>query len=648
MLCVARKSMKLYFMRKSGEAMEVVEVNLEKLFHIIVLSLIEVGLALMDLVKGLYRGNAPGKELKFLFSRIGVCIVLRELVRLRVKIDIARGLPVIHANFVGYDEHSHRRGPDSGFAFWTLKGIDAVVKELVTKAVKSPKRDYQVFIYSDHGQEKCVPYEIIHGSSVSSAIKEVFKTGPLGHYVCADSNSIIPHFYLHQRSRSFLHRSPGKSLSNTAPQEYDLNQIHITAMGPLGHIYLPKQLDTEQMGRYANELVNTAGIPLVLYLHNQQLMCITASVSGEISEVAPLVFGINHPFLLEIIQDMQAICRHEDAGEFIISGWRPHATPVTFAVETGAHGGPGHNETQGFVVLPDMLEIRDRSFFRGLDLRQHIRKILENKILVPAVITDSERQYPANIRIMSYNIHSCIGTDGKLFPARVGRVIERQEPDIVALQEVDNNLPRTEFRDQAALLGEQLGMQSIFYPVLKKDGGEYGLAVLSRYPLKTMKCVLLPARKAVGRREPRGLMWLRLDARIGPMNILNTHLSLYKKERQVQMQHIIQNYILRKIPEKEPILFCGDLNATTHSPAYKALSAHLQDSQLMLRSIRSDSTFISSYPLLRLDHIFHSAHLAPLRVEVVNDWECRLASDHLPVLCQFLYEPSVAFEHLKG
>ena len=82
-----------------------------EILRIVGLSLVEMGLAVYDFVKGIVNRKNPFKELKFIFSRIGVCIVLREIVRLRTKIDIIRGLPVIHVNFVGYDEHAHRRGP---------------------------------------------------------------------------------------------------------------------------------------------------------------------------------------------------------------------------------------------------------------------------------------------------------------------------------------------------------------------------------------------------------------------------------------------------------------------------------------------------------------------------------------------------------
>jgi len=98
------------------------------------------------------------------------------------------------------------------------------------------------------------------------------------------------------------------------------------------------------------------------------------------------------------------------------------------------------------------------------------------------------------------------------------------------------------------------------------------------------------------------------------------------------MNQIMKEGILAAIPPDEPIVFCGDLNAGDNSPVHKLLSSRLQDAGQIRPHMAPEPTFYSSLPLLRLDHIFHSHHFTPVQVEVARDWECRLASDHLPVL----------------
>jgi len=616
--------------------------NISKLVRIIGLSLLEMALAIFDFVKGiLYRKNLF-EEFKFIFSRIGACIVLRELIRLHVKIDIARGLPIIHANFVGYDEHSHRRGPHSAFALWTLKGIDGTIMDLVRKAMRSEKRDYHIFIYSDHGQEFTSAFVTARGRTHLDGIREAFSLGPLKDYNFATPEPTIPHLNLHQRSINLLRRTPITPIADNPggmKEQPKDGEIHVTAMGPLGHIYLPLDLNPEERCTYGKRLASVAGIPLVFYFQDDNVICATASGTGVLAKKAGEIFGAEHPFLKEVTEDMEAICRHRNAGEFVISGWQPQGRPLTFPVENGSHGGPGSNETKGFVILPDTLETTSKPFLRGLDLRRQIKVILGGSQVASLPVIRRNSPVPEVIKVMTYNIHSCIGMDGKLFPDRIARIISRQSPDIVALQEVDRHMARTDRQDQASLIGEQLSMRSVYFPILKSDEGEYGLALLSRFPVKVMSCSYLPKLTALNVGENRGIMWIRLETLGGPLHVLNTHLSLIKKERIAQMQHIVDHIIHKNLPTSEPVIFCGDLNGSVKSPVYNILSTRMMDAQKMHPHFRPDPTFVSTYPLLTLDHIFYSHHLAPVSVAVVNDWECRLASDHLPVSGVFLHDP---------
>jgi endonuclease/exonuclease/phosphatase family metal-dependent hydrolase len=232
---------------------------------------------------------------------------------------------------------------------------------------------------------------------------------------------------------------------------------------------------------------------------------------------------------------------------------------------------------------------------------------------------------------MSYNIHSCIGIDGKRFLGRIARVIRRQRPDIIALQEVDRNMARTGYEDQVRLLSRTLGMHHFYFPVLNDpDGGQYGLAVLSRYPAESAEYIHLPQQSLSS--EKRGVMRVKIDSPKGPLHILNTHLSLFRRERIAQMEYIVDTLLPECIKESEPVIFCGDFNAGIHSPSYRLLTERLDDCQNIYPGFQPEGTFFSSYPFLRLDHIFHSHQLTPETLAVINDWECRLASDHLPVL----------------
>ncbi len=619
-----------------------------KILRIAGLAVIEIGLAVVDFLRGILAGRNPFKELNFILSRIAACTILRELIRVHVKIDIARGVPIIHANFIGYDEHSHRRGPSSAFALWALEGIEGGIKDIMHKAMRSEKRDYHIIIYSDHGQEWTVPFSNRTGKPLRETVREVFREGPLQSADFVETYDVVSFYKLNKRSRGITRVASRKDASskNGAPpedeessengEEIGGNTVHVTAMGPLGHIYLPIRPEKDDMRRYAARLVE-AGIPLVLYVQNEEIRCATRTGEDSLAAKAPEVLGENHPLQQEVTRDMESLCRHVHSGDFIISGWQADGRPLTFPIENGSHGGPGRNETGGFVILPDTMETAGKTILRALDLRLQVKTILEKRFPSFVPVVRKSDHTPEIIRVMSYNIHSCLGMDGKLFPARVARIIGRRSPDIVALQEVDRNMERTANEDQASLIAEQLEMQSIFLPLWKAGAGEYGLAVLSRYPMQVMSFNILPQLKSQYSTERRGLMWLRLDTHAGPLHFFNTHLSYLKREALLQMKHIVEGGTLDSLPSSEPVIFCGDLNSSSSSLAYSLLSRKLKDSQ----KISPSPTFISPYPLLRLDYIFHSHHLAPVRTAVINDWECRLASDHLPVSSIFVHDPEI-------
>ncbi|RYD26085.1 MAG: oxidoreductase, partial [Verrucomicrobiaceae bacterium] len=154
-------------------------IYLPKLLRMTGLALIEIFIAFVDAVRGLYEREGLFRELAFVPARVAVCVVLREAIRFRVLLDIERGVRVIQANFLGYDEQAHRRGPGSAFAHWSLKAIDSAVRDIYKAAHDSRFRDYELIVYSDHGQETSIPYPRAHGRELDEALAEVFAHGPL-------------------------------------------------------------------------------------------------------------------------------------------------------------------------------------------------------------------------------------------------------------------------------------------------------------------------------------------------------------------------------------------------------------------------------------------------------------------------------------
>jgi endonuclease/exonuclease/phosphatase family metal-dependent hydrolase len=231
------------------------------------------------------------------------------------------------------------------------------------------------------------------------------------------------------------------------------------------------------------------------------------------------------------------------------------------------------------------------------------------------------------LKILTYNVHSCVGTDRRADPARVADVIAGTGADIIALQELDVGRKRTGGVDQAHMIANLLNMQAHFHPALHVEEEKYGDAILTALPTRLMKAGPLPS---VG--ETRGAIWVQVDLAGMPLNVLNTHLGLRNIDRVRQMDTLLNtDWIGNAEFQAAPGIVCGDLNAIPSSPAYKALARQFRDAQLLAGG-KPRPTFPSRFPVLRLDHVFVSEGLGVNSATVVGDPLSRRASDHLPLL----------------
>jgi len=616
-----------------------------RLVRILALAALEAGLAVIDAVKGLVAREDFLEEVSFIPSRVIVCSLLRELVRLRVLLDIDGGVPVVHANFLGYDEQAHRRGPGSAFAHWTLKGIDDAIRDLSRAANRSRHRDYELIVYSDHGQEHTEPFVRRHGRDLAAALSGVLNRGPLAGFPLWCDRA-PPHRDRPAARIRQLAGTPRPAPAATGTPDPS-RHIILTAMGPLGHLYLPVSPAPEEMDTCAAAITNEAGVPLVLFPAGDHTIAWTARGRWRLPEDRAQVLGSNHPFLDEAAADLMLLCRHPDAGDLVLSGWDPARPPLSFPNENGAHGGPGSEETRGFLLVPDRIRRWHLSHLamtgdrvRGTELRKIIHHFLgrdgPREERVPEYVP---RAAGHPLRVMTYNIHSCLGLDGKVRPERIARVINHWDPDVVAVQEIDAHRSRTGHHDQAELIARHLRMTHEFHAVLEERKEKYGIAVFARHPFRVIKAGLLSdAGPGLGR-EPRGALWILLDVPgARPIHLINTHFGLGRAERRHQTDTLLGPDWLGAIPDQQPVILCGDFNSGPRSPALSKLRTRLHDVQLVAANHKPQPTFSSIQPLVRIDHILVSRHFSVGHVEVPDTPTASMASDHLP-LCAALSLP---------
>ncbi|MBK7859473.1 MAG: endonuclease/exonuclease/phosphatase family protein [Archangiaceae bacterium] len=175
--------------------------------------------------------------------------------------------------------------------------------------------------------------------------------------------------------------------------------------------------------------------------------------------------------------------------------------------------------------------------------------------------------HKGNLRLMTFNIKHATLSDLKSIAA----MIKKYKPDMVALQEVDKNRPRSGHINQTQRLAKLTGMHGTFQPALNThDGGQYGVALLSKYPIKSSKRVPLPF---VPGHEPRVLLKAKVNVNGTMVPVDVTHLThLGGAERTRQMRKVMKSIE----PDKNTILM-GDFNAAVGSPTYNMADAEFHD-----------------------------------------------------------------------
>ena len=606
--------------------------------RISVLLLLELVLAIQDLVRGLFGGYDLNKELKFVPTRVAISILLRELVTIGAKIDVARGLPVIHLNLLGYDEQAHRRGPSSLFAHWTLKGIDDAIARIWRASQRSAHRHYDVWVYSDHGQEEVKPYHKLYGRSIEDAVAGVFAGLGINAGLALEPG-------LHGIQTQRVRQLGGKwiqrlfPVGGPAPGDQGSGQVTVAGMGPVGFVYYDQELDASTRDSIARSLATSAQVPLVLTADGpERATAWTDTGTYSLPRQSAEVLGADHPFLEEATRELIALCHHPDAGDFILSGWRFGATPCSFVTENGGHGGAGPEETSAFALLPGDVPLPEdgNACLRAADLRHaalHFLGRSEHK----APMRQQRAATTDTLRVMTYNVHSCIGMDGKLAPERIARVIARYAPDVVALQELDVGRARTEGMDQAHLIARYLEMDFHFHPAMYIEEERYGDAILTHLPMRLVKAGTLPGLPDKPRIEPRGALWVAIELNGIEYQVMNTHLGLLPRERRVQAEALLGPDWLGHPDCRGPVVLCGDFNAFPSSPACRRLRTRLHDAQIELDSHRPRSTFFGRFPTARIDHVFVDPGIEVLDIEVPDTELVRVASDHLPLIVEMRF-----------
>ena len=232
-------------------------------------------------------------------------------------------------------------------------------------------------------------------------------------------------------------------------------------------------------------------------------------------------------------------------------------------------------------------------------------------------------------RVMTYNIHHGEGLDGKVDLLRIAQLIKEQGADIVALQEVDKGTERTQRRDFPTELAELTGMTCVFSNNYAYQGGEYGNAVLTRFPVVRSTNSHF---KMLHATESRGMQQLVLKVHGHELALLNTHLDAVGPGDAERWSEVAEIEPLLKPYHGLPLLLCGDFNATPEARVARKLNEWFDDTWALVGQ-GGGFTVPAEKPRRRIDYLWISKDksLVPLKVWVTQSD----ASDHLPVVAEF-------------
>lgn len=251
--------------------------------------------------------------------------------------------------------------------------------------------------------------------------------------------------------------------------------------------------------------------------------------------------------------------------------------------------------------------------------------------MAPATRAPSEAEVPTEaveppapgvrrISIGSYNIHSCVGLDRRRSPSRIADVLRELDCDIYALQEVDNEPGDDEDSKQLEYLSEAMHMAAVPGMSIVRHSGEYGNALLTRFPVARVHRHDLSYGKWL---EPRGAIDVELDIGGRALRVIATHLGLSRSERRFQWRQLLA--AIAASPPEHPTVVLGDMNE------WFPRAGTLRDAHKILGEALAPPEFPSFWPFLALTRIWVRPTQAIVSVKVHSTPLAKRASDHLPL-----------------
>lgn len=333
---------------------------------------LELGVAAHDFVRWCRRIRSTRFEWRFLYMRLFVSVVLRDLATQGAIVDILRGVPRIYVDFLGYDEYAHRRGPDAEMALYNLSGIDHSIEKIIRATEAMPEYGYDVYVFSDHGQSATMPFERVVGRDLHAFVLEhAALTGvgrPIGNAEIRDLVTLretelwVRTLWRPLRAPMALylawldHRLSARVDDQArAP----LDGIEVVTGGSIAHLYFGRRgrsVDAiaRRWPRLLEALVASPAIGLVCGRGAAGPVVFFRGVRYDLQD-RPAVERLE-PFRRlgydVLAEHLRQAVESGRSGDLVLYGAFAEVGDVAFDFEFGSHGGVGPDELDQFVIYP--------------------------------------------------------------------------------------------------------------------------------------------------------------------------------------------------------------------------------------------------------------------------------------------------------
>jgi hypothetical protein len=335
-------------------------------------------------------------------------VIFREVTTFSIMLDIYRGMPAIYACYTGYDEIAHHFGADSREAFRALRGLDKQIRQIDRIRQVYIRREYDLYILSDHGMSPSAPFRRLFGLSLQELIaeytgREVQNGESEGdteglptarvHFLLEEIRALEerPHTALPARLlRATRQRLEERVLAEVLEAEWDLTRrsdIAVRNSGSLSHVYLnvtPRPMDLSEVAllypALLDALVSHQGIGLVAGRERDQVV-----IAGK---AGTLWIGADHEERLEgenplshlldptwAARQVARIARFPHAGDLILFGRWDGKQVVSFEDQLASHGGLGGPQDWPFIAFSPEERLAPRGIQNSEEVYSRLVKI---------------------------------------------------------------------------------------------------------------------------------------------------------------------------------------------------------------------------------------------------------------------------------